>query len=79
MLRRSHPSPFHRIIVQILQLLMHHRIIRYHLRMRSLLPDLIFIRLMRSAIIAKLIQKPVSILCGKLLQNLRRGETLQVA
>ena len=74
MLRRNHPSALDRIIVQILQLLSHHGVIRDNLRMRALLPDLILVWFMRSTVIAKLIQKPFSILPGKLLQNFCGGE-----
>ena len=40
MFRRSHESAFDRVIVQVLQLLFHHGIVRNRLRMAPFLPNL---------------------------------------
>ena len=58
MLRRRDPPAFHRIIVQILQLLVHHRVIGDNLRMRALLPDLVFVWFVCRTPVTKLLEQP---------------------
>ena len=79
MLRRRDPPAFHWIIVQILQLLAHHRIIRDNLRMRTFLPNLVLVGFMSPTVITKLIQNPFPVLVSESFQNLGGGKALQIA
>jgi hypothetical protein len=69
MFRRRDPSALHGISVKVFQLLSHHRIILDHLRMRALLPDLVFVGFMSGAVVSELVEQPLAAFEGKLLQN----------
>ena len=62
MFRRRNQSALYRVIVEIVQLLLHHLVIGYFLRMRSFLPHLMhaFHLVLRTEIL-ELIQEPLHI------------------
>ena len=63
MLRRRYEASFHRIIVDVIQLLLHHHIIGNRLGMQALLPDLMFARrLMHRPGRSQPLQKPFTLL-----------------
>ena len=79
MLRRGHPSALDRIVVQILQFLSHHRVIRNDLWMRAFLPDLVFGGFMRGAAVTKLIEQPRAAFDLELSEEFLCREAFQVA
>ena len=76
-LGRSHHPAFDRVVVQILELLLQHLIADDRLRVRSFLPDLIFLRLVVGSIITWLIEEPFPAFARQLLDDLSRGKALR--
>jgi hypothetical protein len=78
MLRLADPPALHRIVVQIGALLLHHLIVQDALGMRSLVPELIFIRFVRRPVMPKLVEQPFAAFDLDLLDELFGGEALQI-
>ena len=74
MFRRGHEATLHGIVMQVVQLLVHHFVAADGLRMHALLPHLMFARFfVRGTIISQLIKKPFAPLGFYLFnQGLRR-------
>ena len=79
MLRLADPPALHRVVVRIGSLLLHHLIVQDALGMRPLLPELIFVRFVRSTVMPKLIERPFAAFQLDLPDKLFGGEALQIA
>ena len=65
--------------MEVIQFLIHHRLVREGLRMDSFLPDLMGTFLfMRGAVVRELVKQPVTFLRLDLLQQGSRGESFEV-
>ena len=77
-LRRNQP-PQHRIVVNIIQFLLHHLVTSDFLRMQALLPHLVrAVPLMQRTIISELIEQPFALLHLDLLQQGARRKSLEI-
>ena len=78
MLGRCGHAAFDRIIVQIVEFLVHHPISHDRLRMRSFLPDLMCARLMRGPVILQLVKQPMTSFRFQLNDDLTSSKALQI-
>ena len=73
------PAALDGIVVQVLQFLPHDLIVRNGLRMGALLPELILIGLVRGAVVAELVEQPVTALGLQLREQLPGGVAFEIA
>ena len=78
MLGRCHQSGPHGIIVHVFQLLEHQCIAGDGLRMEPFLPDLMDTGFVGRLVIIQLIQQPITLRFGKILQDAPGGEFLEI-
>ena len=80
MLREIHISAFHRVVVDVFNFLAHHRLAVDHFRVRAFLPQLIHpVLLMRAFAEAQTLQGFVGAFCLQVIDDLSRGEGLELA
>lgn len=79
MLRRAHEPAAHRIEVNVVTLLHHHRLGPDRLRVRTFLPHLMFaFSFVRRAIKVELFEQPLAAFHLQLLHNFVRGELFEI-